>query len=143
MHLRCVARRSPSLRASRIVPLRGPYSASLAVINTPQSALALARLDWGYEAFSPSGAASTNAPPSRSPLKAEGLSAISASHTYHLCGSINSAALREKSIRLCKRRATVARYFFLAKPQRLQRRSMNIFAAAFHDSSRLMLAIAR
>ena len=32
-----------------------------------------------------------------SPLKAKGLSAISASHTYHLCGSINSAALREKS----------------------------------------------
>ena len=31
-----------------------------------------------------------------SPLKAEGLSAISASHTYHLRGSINSAALREK-----------------------------------------------
>jgi len=30
-------------------------------------------------------------------LKAEGLSAISASHTYHLCGSISSAALREKS----------------------------------------------
>ena len=31
-----------------------------------------------------------------SPHKAEGLSAISASHTYHLCGSISSAALREK-----------------------------------------------
>ena len=38
-----------------------------------------ARLDWGYEKFSPSGAASTNAPPSLSPHKAEGLSAISAS----------------------------------------------------------------
>ena len=35
--------------------------------------------------------------PLLSPLKAEGLSAISASHTYHLRGSINSAALREKS----------------------------------------------
>ena len=33
----------------------------------------------------------------RSPLKAEGLSAVSASDMYHLCGSINSAALREKS----------------------------------------------
>ena len=32
-----------------------------------------------------------------SPHKAEGPSAVSASHTYHLCGSINSAALREKS----------------------------------------------
>ena len=32
-----------------------------------------------------------------SPLKAEGLLAVSASHTYHLCGSISSAALREKS----------------------------------------------
>jgi len=32
-----------------------------------------------------------------SPLKAEGLSAISASHTYLLRGSIRSAALREKS----------------------------------------------
>ena len=32
-----------------------------------------------------------------SPHKAEGLSAISASHTYHLRGSISSAALREKS----------------------------------------------
>ena len=32
-----------------------------------------------------------------SPHKAEGLSAISASHTYYLCGSISSAALREKS----------------------------------------------
>ena len=32
-----------------------------------------------------------------SPHKAEGRSAISASHTYHLCGSISSAALREKS----------------------------------------------
>ena len=32
-----------------------------------------------------------------SPLKAEGRSAISASHTYHLRGSISSAALREKS----------------------------------------------
>ena len=32
-----------------------------------------------------------------SPFKAEGLSAISASHTYHLCGSISFAALREKS----------------------------------------------
>jgi len=32
-----------------------------------------------------------------SPHKAEGLSAISASHAYHLRGSINSAALREKS----------------------------------------------
>ena len=32
-----------------------------------------------------------------SPHKAEGLSAVSASHTYHLCGSINSADLREKS----------------------------------------------
>ena len=31
-----------------------------------------------------------------SPHKAEGPSAVSASHTYHLCGSINSAALREK-----------------------------------------------
>ena len=42
-------------------------------------------------------AAPTDARPSRSPHKAEGLSAISASHTYHLCGSISSAALREKS----------------------------------------------
>ena len=33
----------------------------------------------------------------RSPLKAEGLSAVSASDMYHLCGSISSAALREKS----------------------------------------------
>ena len=33
----------------------------------------------------------------RAPHKAEGPSAVSASHTYHLCGSINSAALREKS----------------------------------------------
>ena len=41
--------------------------------------------------------ASTDARPSRSPHKAEGLSAVSASHTYHLCGSISSAALREKS----------------------------------------------
>ena len=32
-----------------------------------------------------------------SPHKAEGLSAVSASHTYHLCGLISSAALREKS----------------------------------------------
>ena len=32
-----------------------------------------------------------------SPHKAVGLSAISASHTYHLRGSISSAALREKS----------------------------------------------
>ena len=32
-----------------------------------------------------------------SPHKAEGPSAVSASHTYHLCGSIISAALREKS----------------------------------------------
>ena len=32
-----------------------------------------------------------------SPHKAEGLSAISASHTYYLCGSISSAALREES----------------------------------------------
>ena len=32
-----------------------------------------------------------------SPHKAESLSAISASNTYHLCGSISSAALREKS----------------------------------------------
>ena len=56
-----------------------------------------ARLDWGYEKFSPSGAASTGARLLLSPHKAEGLSAISASHTYHLRGSINSAALREKS----------------------------------------------
>ena len=35
--------------------------------------------------------------PLRSPLKAEGFSAVSAAHTYHLCGSISSAALREKS----------------------------------------------
>ena len=47
-----------------------------------------------------------------SPHKAKGRSAISASHTYHLRGSINSAALREKSVRLCKRKATVAGYFF-------------------------------
>ena len=32
-----------------------------------------------------------------SPLKAKGLSAVSSSDMYHLCGSINSAALREKS----------------------------------------------
>ncbi len=56
-----------------------------------------AHLDWGYEKFSLFEAVSTDARPSLSPLKAEGLSAISASHTYHLCGSINSAALREKS----------------------------------------------
>ena len=31
---------APSLRASRIVPLRGTPSATLAVIKTPQSALA-------------------------------------------------------------------------------------------------------
>ena len=33
--------------------------------------------------------------PLRSPLKAEGLSAVSDSHTYHLSGSITSAAPRE------------------------------------------------
>ena len=51
------------------------------------------------------------------------------------------------------REELLSRDIFLAKPQRSQRRSMNIFAAAyhglcffaatFHDSSRLMLAIAR
>ena len=35
------------------------------------------------------------------------------------------------------------RIFFLAKPQRSQRRSMNDLVATFHDSSRLMLAVAR
>ena len=43
-------------------------------------------------------ATSTDAWPSLFSHTAEGLSAISASHTYHLCDSINSAALREKSV---------------------------------------------
>ena len=53
-----------------------------------------------------------------------------------------SAALREKN--------NFREIFFLAKPQRSQRRSMDIFATTFHDLSffsnnfpRLMLAIAR
>ena len=57
------------------------------------------------------GAASTNAPPSRSPLKAESLSAISASHMYHLRGSINSAALRE-NIGRCENRLASQQGFY-------------------------------
>ena len=66
-------------------------------INSPQSALASLPETGVMKNSAPLGLP----PPtyeSRSRLiKAEGLSAISASHTYHLCGSISSAALREKS----------------------------------------------
>ena len=97
MHLRCAARRSPVVtRFAHCASPRHPLSHSCCHQNTPVCTR-FARLDWGYEKFNLSEAASTEARSSCSPLKTEGLSAFSNSQR-------NSAALREKTTRLRENR---------------------------------------